>query len=127
MRKFNHFAQSFTPSIFMKITVEPIGDCVAIDFSQSNTLRDCVVETVSQMHGLLTETSISVGAKTAVLDNLRESLDEIKFNTETESTYLEEADIAQVAIDLSRQQVLYEMSLAVVGKILSLSLLDFIR
>ena len=40
---------------------------------------------------------------------------------------MEEADIAQVAIDLSRHEVLYQMSLAVAGKLMSLSLLDFIE
>jgi flagellin-like hook-associated protein FlgL len=40
---------------------------------------------------------------------------------------LEQADIAQLAIDLSRRDVLYQMSLSVTAKLLSLSLLDFIR
>ena len=34
---------------------------------------------------------------------------------------------AQVAIDLSRREVLYEMSLSVAGRLMQVSLLDFIR
>ena len=37
-----------------------------------------------------------------------------------------EADIAQIAIDLSRREVLYQMSLAVAARVMSVSLLDFI-
>ncbi len=35
-------------------------------------------------------------------------------------------DIAQIAIDLSRHEVLYQMSLQITSKLLSTSLLDFI-
>jgi predicted HTH domain antitoxin len=40
---------------------------------------------------------------------------------------LEEADIAQIAIDLTRREVLYEMSLSMAARLLSMSLLDFLR
>ncbi|GAG40756.1 unnamed protein product, partial [marine sediment metagenome] len=46
--------------------------------------------------------------------------------TEDEATRLQQADIAQIAIDLSRREVLYQMSLAVAAKLMSLSLLDYI-
>jgi flagellin-like hook-associated protein FlgL len=40
---------------------------------------------------------------------------------------LQQADVAQIAIDLSREQVLYQMSLSVAGKLMTTSLLDFIE
>ena len=69
----------------------------------------------------------AIGTKMNFLDSLKDSLENMKFNGEEEATMLQEADIAQIAIDISRRQTLYEMSLSVAGKILSMSLLDFIR
>ena len=40
---------------------------------------------------------------------------------------INEADIAQLSIDLSRRSVLFEMSLTVAGKLMSVTLLDFLR
>ena len=51
----------------------------------------------------------------------------MQFDTKDETTRLQEADIAQISIDLSRREVLYQMSLSVAGKLMSTSLLDFIR
>jgi len=93
---------------------------------QLRILKDDMIETSGTMHNLLVQSLVTTGSKIGVLDNLRDSMEGIKLNTEEETIRLEEADISQIAIDLSRQEVLYEMSLAVVGKILSLSLLDFI-
>jgi len=39
---------------------------------------------------------------------------------------LQEADIAQIAIDLSRRELLYQMSLSLAARMMSVSLLDFI-
>ena len=47
-------------------------------------------------------------------------------HTAPQARLLEEADIVQVATDLARTQTLYEMTLTTAGKLLSLSLLDFI-
>ena len=61
------------------------------------------------------------------MTELRDSLENVKFNTEDETNRIQEVDIAQVAIDLSRHEVLYQMSLSVAGKLMSLSLLDFLE
>ena len=50
----------------------------------------------------------------------------MQWNTEDEISRLQDADIAQVAMDLARHDVLYQMSLAVAAKMFKLSLLDFI-
>jgi flagellin-like hook-associated protein FlgL len=75
---------------------------------------------------VLVQAEVSIGSKIGFLDNLKYSLKDIKYNTEDEATRLQEADIAQVAIDLSRREVLYQMSLVVAAKLMSMSLLDFI-
>jgi flagellar hook-associated protein 3 FlgL len=75
---------------------------------------------------LLVQAEVAVGSKIGFLDDLEDSIENIKYNTEAESTSLQEADIAEIAIDLSRREILYEMSLSVAGKLLSLSLFDFL-
>jgi flagellin-like hook-associated protein FlgL len=61
------------------------------------------------------------------LGNLEDSLKNLKYDAEDETTRLQEADIAQVAIDISRREVLYEMSLSVAARLMSMSLLDFLE
>ncbi len=79
-----------------------------------------------ETNNVLVQAQVSIGSKIGFLDDLKYSLKDIKYNTEDEATRLQEADIAQVAIDLSRREVLYQMSLAVAAKLMSMSLLDFI-
>jgi flagellar hook-associated protein 3 FlgL len=94
--------------------------------NQLQDMRNNVVELLDEMRNLLLQDSVSVGSKIEFLDNLKNGLEDIKLNTDEETTRIEQADIAQIAIDISRRQVLYQMSLAVVAKIMSMSLLDFI-
>jgi flagellar hook-associated protein 3 FlgL len=81
---------------------------------------------LEEVSELMVQAQVSVGSRIGFLDDLNHSLKNLKYNVEDETTRLQEADIAQIAIDLSRREVLYEMSLSVAGKLLSLSLLDFL-
>ncbi len=76
---------------------------------------------------LLVQSQVSIGSKIGFLDDLKNSLKDIKYYTEDEATRLQEADIAQIAIELSRREVLYQMSLSVAAKLMSMSLLDFLK
>jgi flagellar hook-associated protein 3 FlgL len=89
-------------------------------------LRSNSLDALEEVRSILSERSVSIGTKIGFMENLNTTLENMKFNTEDETTRLQEADIAQIAIDLSRREVLYEMSLSVAGKLLSMSLLDFI-
>lgn len=76
---------------------------------------------------LLLQTQVRVGSRTGYLENLNITLENMAFNIDDEKTILGDADIAQVAVDLARRTILYEMSLNVAGKLLSISLFDFLR
>jgi flagellin-like hook-associated protein FlgL len=82
---------------------------------------------LDEMNELLVRAEVSIGSRIGFLDDLNDTVKNVQFNAEDESTRLVEADIAQIAIDLSRREVLYQMSLSVAAKVLSVSLLDFIR
>ena len=94
--------------------------------AQLEELRNDSLNALDEISNLLVQNSVSVGAKIGFLENLKDSLEKIKYDTEDETTRLQEADIAQVVIDLSRHEILYQMSLSVAGKLMSVSLLDFI-
>jgi flagellar hook-associated protein 3 FlgL len=82
---------------------------------------------LNEMSNLLTQANVSVGSKIGFLDNLTSTLENIQYNTEDEITSLQEADIAQIAIDLTLRETLYQMSLSIAAELLSVSLLDFIE
>jgi len=94
--------------------------------AQLRELQDNSLTTLEEINGLIVQAEVSVGSKIGFLDNLKDSLTALKYDAEDESTLLQEADIAQIAIDLSRREVLYQMSLSIAGRLMSLSLLDFL-
>lgn len=67
-----------------------------------------------------------VGGRIQTLTNLKDSIEETKINTDEEVSLLQDADVTQVAIDIARYEVLYEMSLNIAAKLFNMSLLDFL-
>lgn len=94
--------------------------------SQQIDLIDASSATIQELNSLLAEKQVGIGARMGFLEKHAERLENIKFNVEEEKSSVEEADVAQIAIDLSRHEVLYEMSLKIASKLMSTSLLDFI-
>jgi len=90
-------------------------------------LRSEALSSLEQLNGLLVQTQVSMGSKTAFLDNLKDTLININYDAEDRAAELEQADIAQIAVELSRRQVLYEMSLSIAARVMSMSLINFIR
>jgi flagellar hook-associated protein 3 FlgL len=93
---------------------------------QLHTLRKNLPDSLDEMSNLLLQSSVSVGSKVGFLENLKNNLTDLKGNTDDNTTRIQEADIAQVAIDIARRQTLYQISLSVAGRLMSVSLLDFI-
>jgi len=87
---------------------------------------DQCVGGVEEVRNLLVQANVSTGSNIDFLDTLERNLDSMQFGTQDETTRLQEADIAQIAIDLTRREILYQMSLSVAGKLMTTSLLDFI-
>ncbi len=84
------------------------------------------LDSLDEAMNLLAGNQSCLGAKVNFLYNLQDTLTNLKYNAEDEVTRLQQADITQVAIDLSRYEVLYQMSLSMAARLLSMSLLDFI-
>lgn len=94
--------------------------------AQLQALRENSIQALDEMSNLLLQSSVSIGSKIGFLESLKNNLTDLKGNTNDNTTRIQEADIAQIAIDISRRQTLYQMSLSVSGKLMSVSLLDFI-
>ncbi len=94
--------------------------------TQLHELQMNSLDSLDEITNLLVQGQASFGAKIGFLDNLKDTLLNLKYNAEDEVTYLQEADIAQVVIDISRHEVLYQMSLSMAARLMSMSLLDFI-
>ncbi len=95
--------------------------------AQLQEVRNISMESLEEVRSLLTEKSVSMGTRIGFLEDIKGMVENMKFSTEDETTMLQEADIAQIAIDISKRDVLYQMSLSVAGRLMSMSLLDFIE
>ncbi len=89
-------------------------------------LIDKSAESLDEIKNILIDKQVVIGTKINFLNTLKDSLENIKFNAEDQATLIQEADIAQVAIDISRRETLYQMSLSVAARLMSMSILDFI-
>jgi flagellin-like hook-associated protein FlgL len=88
---------------------------------------DQSVAALEEVRTWLVQADVSIDSKIGFLNTLKNNLEDMQGNTQEETTHLQEADISQIAIDLSRREILYQMSLSVAGKLMSTSLLDFIQ
>jgi flagellar hook-associated protein 3 FlgL len=95
--------------------------------SQISDLKNSLSNSLDEVSSLLLSKESTLGSKSSFLDNLKTSLDSLKTTSSDEVDSIEQADISQVSIDLARYQNLYQMSLSVAGKLLSTSLLDYIK
>ncbi len=91
-----------------------------------NDVNACVAG-VEEVRNQLVQANVSTGSQVEFLNTLKQNLENMQFDTQDQTTRLQDADTAQIAIDLARRQVLYQMSLAVAGKLMSTSLLNFIE
>jgi flagellar hook-associated protein 3 FlgL len=89
-------------------------------------LRSNAFDAIDELNGVLIQKSVMVGSKIGFLEGLKNNLQTLQQSTDDEKGRIEQADIAQLSIDLSRRQVLYQMSLAMAAKLLNVSLLDYL-
>ena len=94
---------------------------------QLKGIRSSAMSSLDEVKQLLARSQVSIGSRIGFLSDIGDSLEDMKYNTEDETARIQEADIAQIVIDLSRREILYQMSLSVSAKMMSMSLLDFLR
>ena len=111
-------------------TLITIRDIVAnekgIPDAQIEQMRLAMLDSIDEMYNMLNRASVSVGSKINYLNNTKEMLTDVKYNAEDETALIGDADITQVAIDISQTQALYQMSLSAAGRMMSMSLFDYL-
>jgi flagellar hook-associated protein 3 FlgL len=75
----------------------------------------------------LTRSFPVIGGRIQTISALSDSVKQTKLGTEGDISRMQDADIAQVSIDLARYETLYQMSLAVASKMFSMSFLEFMK
>ncbi|HPS54958.1 MAG TPA: flagellar hook-associated protein FlgL [Sedimentisphaerales bacterium] len=93
---------------------------------QIEQMRLVTLDSIDETYSMLNSASTMIGSKISYLDNTKEMMTDLKYNAEDQTTLIEEADIAQIAIDLTQIETLYQLSLSVAGKMMSMSLFDYI-
>ncbi len=81
---------------------------------------------LEQVSKRFTQKMTVVGGRLGGLDQLGQTLDNLQFNNTSEASGLQQADVVEIAVELARAEVFYQASLQVAGKVLSMSLLDYI-
>ena len=74
----------------------------------------------------VTEALTVVGSRLQATDNLRGTIENLQADLDTQTASIENADVVELATELSRTETLYEMSMVAASKLLSISLLDFL-
>lgn len=97
-----------------------------LDTSEMEELRFNAFDSIDELNGHLIQKSVMTGAKIGFLDGIKGNLETLKYTTADEKTRIEQADVAELAIELSRREILYQTTLSMAGRLLSMSLLDFI-
>jgi flagellar hook-associated protein 3 FlgL len=93
---------------------------------QLEQFRSGVFDSLTEMSDLILQATVTNGAKVSFIEDLKNNLMDVKNQAEDRTSEIGDADIAQISIDLTRRETLYQMSLAVAAKMMSLSLLDYI-
>jgi flagellar hook-associated protein 3 FlgL len=83
--------------------------------------------TAQELSSDITLTSTVIGSRLQALDTLKTNITNSQASVQSVHDSLQDADITQVAIDLSREQTLYELTLSAASKLMSLSLMDYIN
>jgi flagellin-like hook-associated protein FlgL len=91
-------------------------------------LRQMLSETLSAMRDAeetLTRSFPIIGGRLQMISALTDSVGQTQLSTEADISRMQDADIAQISIDLAQYETLYQMSLAIASKMFSMSFLDF--
>jgi flagellar hook-associated protein 3 FlgL len=90
-------------------------------------LRETAISSLDEVNTGLSRQLTRVGGRVSSLSSIKTSMENFRTNDQQQADTIGQADIAQVAIDLSRRQTLYQMSLNVAANLLSLNMLDYIQ
>ena len=101
-------------------------DTMAADLRAGNSTKDHVAAVDARLDAILTQHT-TVGARQNQLERAADTNLGTRTTLETRRAAIEDADIAELAIDLQLKQVAYQATLSIGASLLQPSLLDYIR
>jgi flagellar hook-associated protein 3 FlgL len=112
----------------------PPGNDVFVALSRiSNALRtdptqlDAEVANLDARVGSIENAQASIGARTRRLETMKDRNDTDGITLKQSLSQVEDADLAQVTLELQMQQVAYQAALQTTAKVIQPSLVDFLR
>lgn len=102
------------------------GDSTVTD----DTYKDLLTQASTHIDDVdqgLTRAFTSIGGRLESLSNLKDSVEDVQVSIEGERSRLQDADIAQISVEIAERTTLYEMSMSVAARMFSLSILDYLR
>lgn len=90
------------------------------------TLLDKGLASLKEAMSQVTRSTTAMGGRLQALSTLSTTQDNTKNTISDQADSIQQADISQVAIDLTRNQNLYQMTLSTASKLMSLSLMDYL-
>lgn len=99
---------------------------VSADLRANNPISEHINE-LGDRHGQLLAVQATVGASHSSVLRAQESLGMDKVNLEARRSGLEDADLAEVALELQSSEIAYQASLMVTSRALQTSLMDYLR
>ena len=86
-----------------------------------------ILPAMEQVHQSVTTHLTVVGGRVQAMDMLSGTIDELNFQAKSQESGLRDADVAELASELTKAETFYQMSLAAAAKLMNMSLLDYIR
>jgi flagellin-like hook-associated protein FlgL len=94
--------------------------------AQQVSLLDQAIGSVEEAAAGLTEKMTGLGSRIKAMDGMKTMLDNMTSNAKAQKAGLQNADVAQMAIDITRIQTLYQLTLSAAAKTLNISILDYL-
>lgn len=85
------------------------------------------IDSLGHVLDTITQQLSSAGGKIQAMGSMQDQMEDLSYNSQTQRSALQDADVPALSADLAQSMTYYEMTLAASSKLLSVSLLDYIR
>lgn len=102
------------------------GDRPISDSARSDLLNKSILSVGEVMQNVTAGIS-SLGARLQVIESRQQSISFLVDSTRSQTGQLQDADIAEVAGEMAKFQMFYQMTLTSASRVLNMSLLDFLQ
>jgi flagellar hook-associated protein 3 len=114
----------FDSLIYMR---DILNNTQSLSSAQQTSAITQALTTAQELSNDVTLSSTVIGSRLQAMDTLKTNIANSQASTQSQHDSLQDADITQVAIDLSREQNLYQLTLNAAAQLMNLSLMNYIN